>query len=419
MIARSPGIDVLMLCSNATHVTMFAPVLAALESRGLTAELLSLDAYYGQGAVERALELGLPVRTLRRRGGSLTGGFYDRKTIYVWRDVIAARRPVIEALADPPTTVVAGNDFGLVEKLVLAQARSQSVGTVLVQDGRLSPAREGPASAGSWARWTVKRGISAALEQIGLGGLASSRYGEWGADVVCAAGHAGASLLRSRARSRTSRVVVTGQPRYDALLPLMPQRHAWDAAKRSIVSMFTTPFAADRLGTTEQENQEALAAELATAVRAAGHRFVVKPHPRESRARYAQLLGPGDVSGASANELLALSTVAIVGISSVVEEAGLLGVPVVVPGVVVHGQRFDRRLPDPRTYPRFESAEEVARLLEPSARSELRRLTETQSRQVGLEIAFDPISPAAEAVANAILGVVTERRSRTAPAGPA
>ena len=87
-----------------------------------------------------------------------------------------------------------------------------------------------------------------------------------------------------------------------------------------------------------------------------GVKLVVKPHPREDRAAYRAISDITIWDGASPSELLARARAAIVGISTVVEEASLMGVPVLALGHSVHGERFATRLPDPKAYPRIESA---------------------------------------------------------------
>jgi hypothetical protein len=105
-----------------------------------------------------------------------------------------------------------------------------------------------------------------------------------------------------------------------------------------------------------------LAAELSERLASLDADLVVKPHPRESADAYRQagVIAVDELPAA----LLARSWVAIVGISTVIEEAALAGVPVIVPGRVLHGDRFDHRLPPAGAFPRFESPEEAYHLLD-------------------------------------------------------
>lgn len=396
---------VLFLCSNGTHLLTFTPVAAALGRRGVESRFLSLDAYYGQDAEATAARAGVTMLQLARRGGALApGSFYSRSAVAAWRDVVVARRPVRATLrrVPAPATVVLGNDFGLMEKLVLWHAKSLGMRTVLVQDGRLTTqSRRRPGGPIEQAMLRSRRLASRVLRAAGLPYLAASEYGEGGAEIICAAGEAGRKILS--ARSRGSRVVVTGQPRYDRLLHPMPAPAR--ASGRLEVAAFPTPFAAAGLDDESQVRQQEMLAWLAEEVARCGGRTVVKPHPLESGSTYARVplaeVVPAQTDPA---RLLAGCDVAVIGVSSLLEEAGLLTRPVIVPGARVHGRGFESLLPAATTYPRFESRADVARLLaQLSSAGERDALARRQSERVHADVRFSAAEPAGEAVADAIL----------------
>ena len=242
--------EVRFLASNRQQVQSFAPVVRRLEAIGHACRLLTLDDWYGQGAEAAAGAAGLPIAGLRRRRGPLATPFYGRSTTKIWRDVLEARRPVGTALGVSVDAMVLGNDSGLLEKLAIDLARARSIPVVLIQDGRLGDLSGTGRGIGSVARDAAKRAASAGLSLMGLGYLGSSRYGAGRADVICASGEHGAQIFRHRSRS-PSRIVVTGQPRYDHLAST---RHRGDPD--GPVVMFTTPFAADGLSTEAQLRQD-------------------------------------------------------------------------------------------------------------------------------------------------------------------
>ena len=390
---------VTFLASNDTHVTMFAPVASTIERFDAVPRFVSLDRYYGQGATAAASRIG--VSCVELDGGSAAvGRFYRRLAPAIWADVLRSLVHIDRYLQDAkPDVLVVGNDFGLIEKAFLHRAAPSVRRRVLVQDGKLSPSRPAPASPTERFTSLAKAGLSPLLRAAGLGYLARSEYGTAEVDAVCASGDSGASILRSRAQKAL--VVVTGQPRYDRLAALLGQR----APRSDIVGLFTT---AD-LDARADRAQGAMAAALAEPLATRGLRLVVKPHPRESPTRYATLLGGEShvwLSGAA--ELLRRSRLAIIGVSTVIEEAGILGCPVVVPGALVHGRRNERFLPPDPPYPRFDSAEEGLRLVQRCLADgrHLRQLADDQRVHVLAEVAFSPDKPAAEAVAHVILGDV-------------
>jgi hypothetical protein len=354
--------NIVFVCSNPTHVRTFAPVVAELARTGHRSRLLTLDRYYGGGTLAAAASRSLEAEALERPGGQLESPYYDRSVPAIWADVLSARRAAgAQLVALRPDRLAVGNDFGLMEKLLLARAGRSGVPRVLVQDGRLSRTRPRPSGPRGRLSRVARRGLSPVLRGVGLGYLAMSEYGEGPVDVICASGRAAAELLRARSGGR-ARVVVTGQPRFDGYRTVRPAVGTGHAAPRSIV-FFTTPFEADRLGVKPQEAQAGVVQSLIPIADALGATLVVKPHPRDEQD-YRQLLGPtGTIDTRPAVEALRDAWVAVLGISTVVEEAGLAGIPVIVPGQVIHGHRFEAQLPPPDVYPRFESAADAAELL--------------------------------------------------------
>ena len=83
--------SVLAVASNDTHVRMFGALRGELDARDAELWLLSLDAFYSQGATPAAARLGLVFQELERPGGRLGGSrFYSRSSAVVWLDVLRA-----------------------------------------------------------------------------------------------------------------------------------------------------------------------------------------------------------------------------------------------------------------------------------------------------------------------------------------
>jgi hypothetical protein len=399
------AIRVAVVCSNDTHVRMFAPVITALEKRGATVALLSLDPFYQQGAAAAAREMGLDViepDAVGRRGARAP--FYSRPAIRIWRDVLMAR-PVVDATLREMKVdrIVLGNDSGLIEKLIVAWSFANAVERrILVQDGRLvggrPPAASGVARLARRARVLVSR----PLRWAGMPYLASSEYGEGGAEVVCASGPRSAELLARRSRG-TARVVITGQPRYDRLAHNLRDRSSDGLA---VVAVCTTPFEAARLGSQPQRLQDQMIEYLHQRMSARGIRVVVRPHPRESTAHYAALVGAQNVRGGDPAGVLAQADVAIIGISTLVEEAVILGCPVLTPGSFLHGSRFAVLLPNADAFPPVNSLSELeAATLELADPTRRTRVVRVQAAAMAKEVAFSVAHSAADLVAAAILSL--------------
>ena len=395
---------VAFVASTDTHVDQFFPVMADLEGRGVATSLASLDTLYNQGATARASALGVRVEPFVPNV-TVASSFYRRPVVAIWRDVLRCRRPISDWLRSrAPEVVVLGNDRGLVEKLVLATAHRQGRRVVLVQDGVLAPVPPRPANWRRWCFFVAKQAGSAVLRQIGLSYLSASHYGEGGADLVCASGPHGAETFRQLGVS-TERIIMTGQPRFDGL-----HRAAISGEqRRRLVVAFSTPFKAAGIGADLQDRQTALLAGLARELVGRGIAFRVKPHPRESAQAYAEALGdPTMIIGGSSGDALRRCVIAVVGMSTVVDEAGLCGVPVVVPGQVVHAGRLDHHLPPADRYPRFESAREGAALIASLLQNDLARadLQRRQKDVVSGRIFMDLDRSATMHVADAICSVL-------------
>jgi hypothetical protein len=399
-LLAGPPRHALLVCSNDIHVAMFGPVVGELAALGVPAILLSLDSWYGQDATAAAAKLGARIVELPRDRPLEAGRFYRRPTPVIWLDVLRARRPVRTLLDQvQPTVVVVGNDRGLLEKLILARARERDATTVLVQDGHLVAQATPDAQVlrRIWRR--ARRWASAVVRRVGSATFAATAYGTWGCDLVCASGPEGAEALLARGVPK-ERLIITGQPRYDRAIAEASQPPGRGAV------WFTTPFEAQNLGDEPQRRQEQFVEETAVALEAAGIPFAVKPHPREDPRRYdhpVQALS-GRGSGATPAEALADAELAIIGISSVTDEAVLAGVPVVVPGARIHGRAFERLLPDAAAFPRVETGQDIRQLIEDlrAGRIDRAEILARQAGAVSRRLSVDADAPAARRVALAI-----------------
>jgi hypothetical protein len=403
------------ICSTDLHVDLLGPVADHLERAGWRVALAALDPWYRAGADRRAAERGNDVVRLvpdpagRRESAASTGGFYRRSTFRIWADVVRARRPIRAALASlAPTVVIVGNDRGLIEKLILHETMRLGHASVLVQDGHLGEAwnRE-PTLPRRAMRWS-RRALSPIIRRTVAPYLAASTYGASGVDLICAAGAAGARIL-GRASAGRSKLVITGQPRYDRLAGRQVDRS--DASAK--VVWFPTPFQAANLGAQPQADQIDLVIDVAATLASNDRELVLKLHPRDDPGPYrravaemglALTFGADTVDGA-----LGGASVAIVGISTVTEEAALLQVPVIVPGARIHGVRFEDVLPPVPEYPRFETGAEALSLIESLSTADVRhRLIAGQRAHVADRIDLDRVGSAAMAVADAIRDLIAD-----------
>jgi hypothetical protein len=397
--AGGTGAQILFLASTVTHVESFAPVIAVLAARGVGATVLTLDRWYGYGAWRAARDRGLRVVEATDPGAPARP-FYRRGTLAIWRDVLAAHGPMAAVLGrSGARTIVVGNDSGLLEKLALTIAGRYRWRRILVQDGRLAD-QPRPSRLSARSRATLRAAASAALRIIGLPYLAASAYGSGDLSAICAAGPGGAATLSRRAR-RGVAVIITGQPRYDRLGVVGAQD-----ATDGLVALFTSPFTLDGYGPGPQHAQTALAADLAGRLRSVGRTLAIKPHPREDASGYAAAIRHGaEVWSGDAADLLRDSTVAIIGLSTLVEEAVILGRPVVVPGALVHSGPLESLLPDRTAFPRFESvAEAVDLVTRLTSGAERERVLAAQSAGIAGQVSIDPDRPAAVRVADVVLG---------------
>lgn len=382
---------------------MFAPVAQALHARDAATVVISMDPFYQHGATQVARKYGVDVVEPEPPAGwKAPRSFYRRPAIRIWVDVLRARGAIDGVLAAvQPNRLVVGNDYALLEKVALALSLRRSVARrVLVQDGRISRARpRANTMAGRLTRLARRLG-SPVLRRIGLPYLAASEYGEGGADVICAAGPRSADLLSRRSRGKAT-VVITGQPRYDHLQSLIRER---GEGPIRTVAIFTTPYEAAGLGAEPQRRQNEMVARLRAALEARGIRVIVKPHPREGSQRYRQLVGDANVREGSASNVLTEADLAIIGISSLAEEAAILGCPVLTPGRFLHGDRFDDVLPDDAAYPRIDTPAELERAIIDLEDFQRRlELVRAQQASTGENVSFLAERPAAVRVADAIL----------------
>jgi hypothetical protein len=395
-----------LVCSSDIQVEMFAPVGRELTRRGWQTCAVSLDQYYSQRASEVARGLGVGYVELERPKGSLTRPFYGRSFLRIWSDVLGARGGVSRLIESrQPDAVLFGNDYGLLEKLILHTARKHGRRTVLVQDGVLGRTSRPPASGWQSRAVRVARQLaSPVIRALGLPYLAASNYGSSPVDLICASGPLGVEYFEALGVPR-ERLAVTGQPRYDSLLKRRPSM-AHNQDDRQIV-FFTTPFAIQNLGQDSERRQSALIEALAGALGERGLRLTLKPHPRDPAIGQ---LEHTDVSREPAADVLEQAEVAIMGISTVLEEAVILGVPVLVPGEVVHGGRFAQFLPPEDAFPRFETAAEALALIDGMRRPGSRQaVLNSQIQYVQASVALDGHASAASRVVDAVESVCEQR----------
>ncbi len=388
------------ILSNDVHARMFAPVADQLRTLGWRVDGIPLDRWYGQGAGPVATALGMPSTMV----GPLHGGhgrtFYGRPAPLIVLDALRARRPVRGVLTRlRPDVLIVGNDRGLIEKLALREGRRLGAGTVLLQDGTIG--RRSAADRGMRRRlWrAARRTLSGLAGRAGLRDLVATEYGLWGCDLVCVAGPEAARTFVDRGVP-SARIVETGQPRYDGLSSA-PEPTA------SGVVWFTTPYGAQNLGHDRQREQIAAVADAALACRGAAIDFVVRPHPRDDAREYHRAVeaGAGTCIGGDVAAVLASAEAAVMSISSVVDEAALIGVPVMVAQPA--DGALEPLLPPARAYPRVHSGAGVVALAG-RWRSDRALRDDVVGRQrawVAKRLCWDPNVPAANRVAALIDGL--------------
>lgn len=396
---------IVFLASNDLHAGLFAPVAAECRARGWRTTAVPLDPWYGQDAGPALDAHGLASEPVPGRAPRPSADFYARPSPLVIREAMRARGPLAEHLARlRPDVLVVGNDRGLLEKVALDAARTLGARTVLLQDGVLA-ARPAPETTVRRRLWRgARRAVSVVLGRLGLAAYAATDYGLGGCDLVAVTGPAGEAAMLARGVP-PERLAVVGQPRYDALRPTPPE-------DRAGIVWFTTPFAAQNLGSDRQAQQIGSVIDAARAAATAGVPFAVRPHPREDPSTYADAIDAGArllVEG-SAADALATAEVAVLGISTVSEEAGIVAVPVLVPGGPLADRGLEELLPQPPAYPRFAtSAELIERTLEwradPGARAMVVAL---QSAAVHERVRFDPDETAARRIVDRIAALLAE-----------
>lgn len=397
----------LFILSNDLHAQMFAPVAAELDAMALHSIGLPLDPWYHQGAGATASSLQLEVFGPAVRHTAPTRPFYDRPSPVIVFEALRARGVLRRAIrAIRPSVVVVGNDRGLLEKAALEEARRFGAPTVLVQDGTIGP-RAAPERGLRRRLWRAARKVvSAPATKLGLRSVVATDYGTWGCDAVCVSGPAARRVFEERGVPR-SKIVETGQPRYDRAAGAV-------GLESKGVVWFTTPFAAQNLGLDRQQAQVDLVADVTAACVSADIPFTIRPHPRESVDQYGLAVATGAEirAGGEAAAVLAGAEAAMMSISSVIDEAAILGVPVMIPAGTMADLALDDLLPPAGRYPRVSSGADVVDLVATWRRRPLERLAALQPQQdwVRERIRIDASQPASLRVASVILDLASGSR---------
>jgi hypothetical protein len=398
----------IFVLSNDLHAKMFATVAAELDAMDWRSVGLPLDAWYDQAAATTASSLGLEVFVpdLTRTPPRIP--FYDRPAPLIVLDAVHARGPIRRAItALDPSVVVVGNDRGLLEKAALEEARRFGARTVLVQDGTIGvrATQERTIRRRLWR--AARRSLSILAGRLGLRSFVATEYGSWGCDRICVSGPAACRVFVERGVPE-GRIIETGQPRYDGII-------GSSVAGPSGIVWFTSPFAAQNLGSERQTAQVELVADVAAACASAGIPFAIRPHPREELHQYDRALNAGADArvGGDAAAVLAGAEAAMMSISTVVDEAAILGVPVMIPGGPMADPALDDLLPPTGRYPRVSSGADVVRLVTTwrANREERVAVLQRQHDWVHERIRIDPSEPASRRVAEVIRGLASGARS--------
>jgi hypothetical protein len=332
---------VLFVCSNQTHVRMFTPVARFLTAEtsevSETSEVLAirwvaLDRYYRHEA-ERALrEDRWAEYTLLPRPEGALGTPWEGGPLARLRVFRQGRKAVHEFLRDaPPGIVVLGNDIGTLERLFIRNARELGIPSLLVQEGVFAlhddavPQFSAP-----------RRLIQRAMTCLGLRMADPGPCGLNGADHVAVMGDAVARWLTGRGLP-TERIVVTGQPRYDALYAL---RHA-TAPAQGLASQRIILFSSQPYVRYNMCSETAARQIWQTVIQGVGglgdeHHLVAKLHPAEDlewTRRWLTGILPPEWTLTRDEDVLSLTARAdavVTVISTTALEALCLGKPVVL-----------------------------------------------------------------------------------------
>ncbi|MFQ5552789.1 MAG: CDP-glycerol glycerophosphotransferase family protein, partial [Thermoplasmata archaeon] len=324
--------NVLFLSSGETISRMFASVIRALNPKHHRTLVVNQDFYYGEKGAKILETAGAATRSLREYGT------YNTRAIL---------------RKEGPDVLVVGHAGGVVERAFIASCRSLEIPTLLLQDGII----------GQPAPLTFRDSVSMATHMISSF-LANPRAVARHLFFVRSFGprnllHAFASwskVSHEYARERCTKaavmgpyakrvfaklgyeaedVVVTGQPRFDALEGLRDSKEATclrlglDRSQRTL--LVATPVL---------RNAEQRAAFMAAIIRAANRvgqlNLVVKVHPREATEPYHELMreeGAGDalvIADFPVPSLLHACDLLVSSYSTMALEALIVGKPVVV-----------------------------------------------------------------------------------------
>lgn len=257
-----------LAASNRHHVDLFAGPARLLDEDGCRPLLVSLDAWYAQGATARGWSRGLLTEELPlfvQLPQPFAG--LDWKTQMA--TAAAARDPVTDWLREAGVSVLAvANDTGVVEQLLVHQAQELGIPVMLLQEG-------------DWSAENVRRRHPGRL-----------MIGEGGCDAVAAWGPRGAGYFAELGFG--DKVTQTGCPKVvEAVLSAGDLRGTMDLAPTGpLVLLVLQCFARYGLMTREEERgvyEEALSALLQDE----GISVLVAPHPShlpEELAWYRELV---------------------------------------------------------------------------------------------------------------------------------
>lgn len=328
---------VLFLSSGETIARMFASVIRALNPDHHRALVVNQDFFHGENTAKILEATGAATRSLREYGT------YDARAIL---------------RKEGPDVLVVGHAGGVVERAFVSSCRSLEIPTLLLQDGIM----------GQPAPLTLRDSVSKATHMISSF-LTNLKYvarhlffiRSFGPRNFLRAFASWSKVSHEYARERCTKaavmgpyakrvfaelgyaaedIVVTGQPRFDAL------QGPWDRDPREAVCL---RLGLDRsrqtllIATTVFRNPERRAAFMGAILRAARRlgqlNIVVKVHPREDTEPYRDLLreeGAGDapvVADFPVPELLHACDLLVSSYSTMTLEALIVGTPVVVLGV--------------------------------------------------------------------------------------
>lgn len=336
---------VAFVCSTRAQVETSLPTARALATGGDQSLWIDLEGYYHWGSGPCLREHGIdPLRPGGTPGGR---GLVHLFPPTMFLHLLAHARPVFGRLLarTAPDVVVVGNDRGLLERMMIRQAKLRGLGAVLMQDGLFwSSEVKGPAwrvSPAAFIKGLGKSMLRKVMIPLGLPHLAPSFLGLGGCDRIGVMGEASRRVLGARGVN-PDRIVVVGQPRYDRCQSLPRTREAVRKRlgvrqDRTLVSLFGTFSEHERAHGPRNLRQLRFVEDLAGFVRQSESwkaELLLKPHPRTPRA-YARLLAQKAEAAhvapdASSLDILVASDVVISPPSTVLAEAAVLDRPTLV-----------------------------------------------------------------------------------------